>query len=291
MGMGVIVNGFNKVAGALSTVVTPVSSYLGRLDYCVKKMAGAGDAKTFFVRPAMVLGASYKFFYPEKYLANQYPGFIQWTETAKVVKSFLGAVDVLPQTGKMLKALSTEIGQQNKEGTKWNLSREVAYMSDGKAHLHNATLSPLALVAQRLSSVALWLINVGDAVNEIGEYHSISPFLKKYVPIMFSAAGLYMGVQGLYEEKMVRNSVKAKKFVMASEENHYSYAKHALNWTFVFVSAVGGLGIYFEKNPPKWLPTTQFIGTAALAAMLIAHKVLGDRVEDLQKRLKKEKDI
>lgn len=285
MGMGVIVNGFNKVAGALSSVVTPVSSYLGRLDYCVKKMAGAGDAKTFFVRPAMVLGASYKFFYPEKYLANQYPGFIQWTETAKVVKSFLSAVDVLPQTATMLKALSTKIDEKD---TKDKLSRRVAYISDKKEqqNLHNATLSPLAMVAKKFSSVALWCIYVGDTVNEMGEYCSISPFLKKYVPMMFSAAGLYMGVQGLYEEGVVRSSVKRKNFVMAPQENDYSYAKYALNWTFVVVSAVGGLGIYFEKNPPKWLSTAQFAGTAVLAVVLIANKVLGDRVEGLHKSMK-----
>ncbi len=283
MGMGVIVNGFNKFAGALSTVVTPASNCLGGVGYYVKKMTGAGDAKTFFVRPAMVLGASYKFFCPEKYLANQYPGFIQWTETAKVVKSFLSAVDILPQTGKMATALSTKIVQQDPKDTKWNLSREVAYMNDGKPRLHKATLSPLALVAQRLSSVALWFINIGDAVNEIGEYYPISPFLKKYVPIMFSAAGLYMGVQGLYEEEVVRGSVKRENFVMAPEENYYSWANRALNGTYLFISTVGGLGIYFEKNPPKWLPTAQFVGTAVLAVVLIAHKVLKDQVEDLHK--------
>lgn len=139
-------------------------------------------------------------------------------------------------------------------------------------------LSMTEAVFSRLSSVANWLIGAADAVSLVHRYYNM-PRLQEATPMVYIAAGSYIGAQGVYQEGRHLYSIwSAEK--LYSGERYYSILNLAINSGYLLASGIGALGIYFKNRPIAWLGRAQFAAQVFYVVAPIIQKFAKQYMQD-----------
>ncbi len=281
-----MVSAFNSVASCISHLgMIPGAK---PLQFFIEKLP-ADDCKTFWIEPFILIGEAYKYYCPEAYHAKSGQGWVKWIRRGETIRSWLSTADALAQLSPLFKAFSTPIDKERLPQKKYS-SR---YRCDPAPNIKKISpLGEIGCLAKRFSSLAIWLIALGDAANEVRKYCSIPLLIEHTMPWIQTISGIYAGIQGFYEEfSFARSTYMHPDFhnrVWFSNHFHEEYSITILitNACSTASYALEGLRIYLGENSLKWMPRIKFYLQVANVILPICQRALKDQVEWVQPELR-----
>lgn len=192
-------------------------------------------------------------------------------------KSFFNVVEKgVDVVGKGVKKLGNQVIDTIKNDPKDSSSTTLV---EHKLQLVKAPeLSMTEAVFSRFSSVANWLIGAADAVSLVHRYYNM-PRLQEATPMVYIAAGSYIGAQGAYQEGRHLYSIWSVE-KLYSGERYYSILNLAINSGYLLASGIGALGIYFKNRPIAWLGRAQFAAQVFYVVAPIIQKFAKQYMQD-----------
>ncbi len=175
------------------------------------------------------------------------------------------SVETIQGMSKKLLGKSEESEPNSPEvSTKSNVPKKIIYkMKDGPQ------LSGVALVSSRIINVANWFISVADAINFVKIYRPVPSLADKATPWIYTVAGGYMALQGLYTELRYNKETWQDKDI-ATAEKYYGCLNIVTSIAYLFSSTMSGLAIYFKNQRPAWFDKYQFAANVGIVLFPIA---------------------
>lgn len=244
-----LVEGFNKFAEFVAGISGPC---IWGFNGIKNELSTVDGFKTWVVKPLTAVGSTLD------YLNNKglYPRLDKIGNEATTLKVVIGGLAVFTQLPAVLQGLSKKAEDVSEDRYNVKISwtaREVLF--------------------DRISTVAGWLIAVNDALSlsKRWELFTISKNFDNRISWLVTFAGGFSGAQSLYKDSKV---MWCTWDTTSISEKAYQALGISVSFTYVALSAVGGLGIgYKGEKAPEWLDKARFGFTVAGAVLPMAKKV------------------
>ena len=286
MGLGLAVQGFNKVASGFNWVQGRVEAVsrlckqapggevvIDFLSTCYQKVPGQiGDVKTCFLKPAGLIYSSVKYF-EWKWVPTP---LVEYSKHATAARSVLQATEVFREARSVGKAFSNEI----KGGTV--SSQRKLLVVDGEVVTERDVLIEMSAVRKLFAKgnvVAMFVMALGYFTHELSVCagDKFPRLLDRSISWLQMGAGVYMCAHGAYAEWEFVNETKKKKSL--PQEKNLTLANYAMNAAYLFYSIVGMAGLYYGKDSGAMLKRLQFVASLGTTIVPVAHMYIKEQRE------------
>ncbi|MGD0664464.1 MAG: hypothetical protein ABSA17_01875 [Rhabdochlamydiaceae bacterium] len=273
-----LVTGFNGFVGYVSA---PIRANLPEKVVSATKYIAASTSadkfKTLWVKPVMLMGSLFE---------KNGSGVPVFCKIAATTKLYISGLEVISKLPSFLENISSKVADNQDPTRKYcivfkktvNGKDEIVYESKEERKIETA---PEAL-AGRMFFVANWFIAVSDTVMLTKESfpNRLPKVVENLTPWIYTIAGGYMSVQGLYAERSFFKQISDNNTeIPVVAEKYYYWVNIATSISYLFLSITSAMGLYYKKDAPSWLKNCQLATSAATIVVPLVQRCAKDYMD------------